>query len=52
MGTLNVIRVSTGLFIENEKDEFGERGVFINTSSVAAFDGQIGQVSIYLFLIN
>ena len=30
---------------ENEPDEEGERGVFVNTASIAAFDGQIGQIA-------
>lgn len=45
IGTLNVIRFACQLMAENEKDEAGQRGVIINTSSIAAFDGQIGQVS-------
>ncbi len=31
--------------IDNEPDEGGERGVCVNTASIAAFDGQIGQVA-------
>ena len=30
---------------DNEPDEGGERGVFVKTASVAAFDGQIGQIA-------
>lgn len=43
LGTFNVIRHSVALIGENEKDDMGQRGVVINTSSVAAYDGQIGQ---------
>jgi len=31
--------------LDNERDEEGERGVCVNTASIAAFDGQIGQVA-------
>lgn len=44
-GTFNAVRLSAAAMAENEPDEGGERGVLINTASVAAFDGQIGQVS-------
>ncbi|KAJ1352875.1 hypothetical protein KIN20_009364 [Parelaphostrongylus tenuis] len=43
MGAFNVIRHGVALMGENEKDESGQRGVVINTASVAAFDGQTGQ---------
>jgi 3-hydroxyacyl-CoA dehydrogenase / 3-hydroxy-2-methylbutyryl-CoA dehydrogenase len=45
IGTFNVLRLAAGAMNENEADEGGERGVCINTSSIAAFDGQIGQVA-------
>ncbi|MFH4977759.1 hypothetical protein AB6A40_004468 [Gnathostoma spinigerum] len=45
IGTLNVIRYAVQLIGENAKDEFGQRGVVINTSSAAAFDGQSGQTA-------
>ncbi|CAK9829417.1 3-hydroxyacyl-CoA dehydrogenase type-2 [Anthophora retusa] len=45
MGTFNVIRLGVPLIYKNEPDEDGQRGVIINTSSVAAFEGQIGQVA-------
>lgn len=45
VGTFNVIRLSVGLIGENEPNEDGERGVIINTASVAAFDGQVGQAA-------
>ena len=43
LGTINVIRHAVHLMME-KKIEDSERGVIINTASVAAFDGQIGQV--------
>ena len=42
MGTFNVIRLTAAQMAENEAID-GERGVIVNTASVAAFDGQIGQ---------
>ena len=44
-GTFNVSRLAVGLMGVNEPDEDGQRGVVINTASVAAFDGQMGQVA-------
>lgn len=44
-GTLNVIRLAVAAMMKNEPQEDGERGVIINTASVAAFDGQIGQAA-------
>ena len=43
IGTFNVIRLAAVLMSTNTPQEDGERGVVINTASVAAFDGQIGQ---------
>ena len=43
IGTFNVIRLAAALMIHNTPNAEGERGVIINTASVAAFDGQIGQ---------
>jgi NAD(P)-dependent dehydrogenase (short-subunit alcohol dehydrogenase family) len=43
IGTFNVIRLAAARMAENEPNEDGERGVLINTASVAAYDGQIGQ---------
>ncbi len=43
VGTFNVIRLGVARMAENALNEEGERGVIINTASVAAFDGQIGQ---------
>jgi len=45
IGTFNAIRLAAYQIRHNEPDENGERGVIINTASVAAFDGQIGQVA-------
>ncbi|PCJ64202.1 MAG: 3-hydroxyacyl-CoA dehydrogenase [Candidatus Hydrogenedentota bacterium] len=45
IGTFNVIRLASTKMSEFDADESGERGVFINTASVAAFDGQIGQAA-------
>jgi NAD(P)-dependent dehydrogenase (short-subunit alcohol dehydrogenase family) len=45
IGTFNVIRLATNVMQNNEPNEDGERGIIINTSSVAAFDGQIGQAA-------
>ncbi|HIP71739.1 MAG TPA: 3-hydroxyacyl-CoA dehydrogenase [Anaerolineae bacterium] len=42
-GTFNVIRLTAPAIAEAEPNDEGERGVIINTASVAAFDGQIGQ---------
>ena len=43
VGTFNVIRLSAAVMSRNTPDASGERGVIINTASIAAFDGQIGQ---------
>merc|ERR1719493_344124 len=44
-GTFNVIRQAVGLIGKNEPDSDNQRGVVINTASVAAFDGQMGQAA-------
>ncbi|MEW9050593.1 MAG: 3-hydroxyacyl-CoA dehydrogenase [Neobacillus sp.] len=44
-GTFNVIRLAAEKMVTNDLNNEGERGVIINTASVAAFDGQIGQAS-------
>ncbi len=44
VGTFNVLRLAASAMADNAPDD-GERGVVINTASVAAFDGQIGQVA-------
>jgi NAD(P)-dependent dehydrogenase (short-subunit alcohol dehydrogenase family) len=43
IGTFNVIRLAAAVIAQNTPAESGERGVIINTASIAAFDGQIGQ---------
>jgi len=45
VGTFNVMRVAAADMIKLPELEDGERGVMINTSSVAAYDGQVGQVA-------
>lgn len=45
IGTFNVIRLAAQAMLENEPGESGERGVIVNTASVAAYDGQIGQAA-------
>ena len=45
VGTFNVIRLAAEAISQVEPLESGERGVIVNTASVAAFDGQIGQVA-------
>jgi NAD(P)-dependent dehydrogenase (short-subunit alcohol dehydrogenase family) len=44
LGTFNVMRLSAAAMAKNAP-QGGERGVIINTASIAAFDGQIGQVA-------
>ncbi|XP_018800562.1 PREDICTED: 3-hydroxyacyl-CoA dehydrogenase type-2 [Bactrocera latifrons] len=44
-GTFNVIRLAAGVMGVNEPNRDGQRGVIINTASVAAYDGQIGQAA-------
>ncbi|WP_140634336.1 SDR family NAD(P)-dependent oxidoreductase [Methylibium rhizosphaerae] len=43
VGTFNAIRLAAAEMAKNEPLEDGERGVIVNTASVAAFDGQVGQ---------
>lgn len=43
VGTFNAIRLAAAEMARNEPLEDGERGVIVNTASVAAFDGQVGQ---------
>lgn len=45
IGTFNMIRLAVNEMQNNDPDEGGERGIVINTASVAAFDGQIGQAA-------
>jgi NAD(P)-dependent dehydrogenase (short-subunit alcohol dehydrogenase family) len=45
VGTFNVLRLAASAIAETEPLEDGERGIVVNTASVAAFDGQIGQIA-------
>jgi NAD(P)-dependent dehydrogenase (short-subunit alcohol dehydrogenase family) len=45
IGTFNVLRCAAAAMIANEPDDGGERGVCVQTASIAAFDGQIGQIA-------
>jgi NAD(P)-dependent dehydrogenase (short-subunit alcohol dehydrogenase family) len=45
VGTFNVIRLAAAAIAERDPEPSGERGVIVSTASVAAFDGQIGQVA-------
>jgi len=43
IGTFNVLRLTAEQMVRNDPNPEGERGVIINTSSIAAFEGQLGQ---------
>jgi 3-hydroxyacyl-CoA dehydrogenase / 3-hydroxy-2-methylbutyryl-CoA dehydrogenase len=45
IGTFNVLRLAAAVMLETEPTRSGERGVCVNTASIAAFDGQIGQIA-------
>ena len=45
VGTFNVMRLAAAAISKSEPLDDGERGVVVNTASVAAFDGQIGQIA-------
>lgn len=45
IGTFNMIRLAAAAMVRNEPNPDGERGVVVNTASVAAFDGQVGQAA-------
>jgi len=45
IGTFNLIRLAAAAMTANTPNADGERGVIVNTSSIAAFDGQIGQAA-------
>ncbi len=45
VGSFNVARLAAAVMARNEPDAEGERGVIVHTASVAAFEGQIGQVA-------
>lgn len=45
IGSFNMLRLAATAMSKGEADEGGERGIIINTASIAAFDGQIGQAA-------
>ena len=45
IGTFNVLRLAAAAMARHDPTDDGERGVVINTASIAAFDGQIGQIA-------
>jgi NAD(P)-dependent dehydrogenase (short-subunit alcohol dehydrogenase family) len=45
IGTFNVLRFAAAAMIGNDPSEDEERGVVVNTASIAAFDGQVGQIA-------
>ena len=45
IGTFNVLRFAAAAMNDNEPTADGERGVCVNTASIAAYDGQIGQIA-------
>jgi NAD(P)-dependent dehydrogenase (short-subunit alcohol dehydrogenase family) len=45
IGTFNTIRLAAARMAKNQPNSEGERGVIVNTASVAAYDGQIGQAA-------
>ena len=45
LGTFNVMRLAAELMSRNEPGPEGERGVIVDTASVAAFEGQVGQIA-------
>jgi NAD(P)-dependent dehydrogenase (short-subunit alcohol dehydrogenase family) len=45
VGSFNVARLAAAAMSTNDPDESGERGVVVNTASIAAFEGQIGQAA-------
>ncbi|MCB2185376.1 MAG: 3-hydroxyacyl-CoA dehydrogenase [Deltaproteobacteria bacterium] len=45
IGTMNLIRLAAEQMVKNEPGPDGEKGVVINTASVAAFEGQVGQAA-------
>ncbi|WP_126975835.1 SDR family NAD(P)-dependent oxidoreductase [Frigidibacter oleivorans] len=45
VGTFNMLRLAAEAMSRNDPDGGGERGVIVNTASIAAFDGQIGQAA-------
>ncbi|WP_055554931.1 SDR family NAD(P)-dependent oxidoreductase [Streptomyces sp. NBRC 110028] len=45
LGTFNVLRLAAETIARHEPDRNGQRGVIVNTASIAAFEGQVGQIA-------
>ena len=45
VGTFNITRATVTTLIKNQANQEGERGIYINTASIAAMDGQVGQAA-------
>jgi len=45
VGTFNLLRAASVSMVENQPDDFGERGVHVSTASIAAFEGRLGHVA-------
>jgi 3-hydroxyacyl-CoA dehydrogenase / 3-hydroxy-2-methylbutyryl-CoA dehydrogenase len=45
VGTFNVLRLAANVMLANEPTADGERGVCVNTASIAAYEGQVGQIA-------
>ncbi|MDT9692553.1 SDR family oxidoreductase [Streptomyces sp. P9(2023)] len=45
LGTFNVMRLAAEVIARQEPDENGQRGLVVNTASIAAFEGQVGQIA-------
>ena len=45
LGTFNVMRLAAEAIAQTEPDSSGQRGVIVNTASIAAFEGQVGQIA-------
>jgi NAD(P)-dependent dehydrogenase (short-subunit alcohol dehydrogenase family) len=45
LGTINALRVAAGAMVGNAPEDDGERGICVCTASIAAYDGQVGQVA-------
>lgn len=45
VGTFNVLRLTAAIIARTDPDENGQRGLIVNTASVAAYEGQIGQIA-------
>ena len=45
IGTFNALRFAAAAMVDNEPRDDGERGVFVGTASIAAYEGQVGQIA-------